>query len=1429
MRNLKRVLSLVMAVAMLIGLMVVSASAASTYDNFTDKDEIVNKEAVNTMVSLGVINGKEDGSYFDPTGIVTRAEMAKLIAVTLNGGKDPLLGTGAVTTQFSDVANNYWAAPYIAYCANLGIINGKGDGTFGPEEPVTGTAAAKMMLTALGYRADIEGLTGTGWDLNSDTLANKVGLYDGMSIVPSNGLSRDNTAQLIYNGVQANEVEYRNNYGEYSGVIYAQPIGTVLENRFNVRKVEGVVEATSLISLDGSTTVEGKTRLTDIEYNGSRRDADGVLWGDVTYPIAIDSDLLGQRVVIYVKGLNALAPNATSMEVVGTAIVSDDNTVVETSARLKDSDAVKDALKGSGIAVKGQQTELLITSDDTVRTAWANGAQSNAGKNYFNGEVNMPGLTQSFIDNNADGTVDVIIQKEHTLTKVNTYNETKETLNLSGIGTVDFEDVLNPEDVAQGDYVLVYNYDDTYVLAAAETVSGTVSAYVNNAKDTFLSKITLDGTDYGWAVSENLAPDLLDQADYPGARLDDLVDGSYTLYLDPNGNMIGFVEDEGVVGNYAVITGINPSGSKGFRSVEVKMILADGTTGKYDVNLLASANNWDERGTGVNQGTNGDKEEAMYQVLAAQTGSVYDQVDALVSYALEGSTITLSRPEYSTSNYHESFDTMGSLELKNSQSKYVFDNKTAASTDDDTLMADNKTVIFIRDVDDNYSAVAGLSALRADALTTLKGSAIYYQTPNSDVKTARAIFAQVDEKYVSNSNYAFVSGDYRRTTEGTNYVYSYPIVSQAGEAGTLKSKTQSNIGKNMVWEYQTNGDYVTFSDDGYVRNNLVVTGTGDNAISVADAKDVSLRKDSFPTTGATVYNVENLDNIFETQLQTNDIVSLVLDRDGNVETAYIYDRLDGEMAVAGTMTLQNNDAALAAGTTDLYNVVAGEKLSVYVTANAEQTVTVSATVNGAKQALANDGKLDNSANATASANATFDIYTYTATENGTEVVISIAVAQNGYATRTLTYTLKLWGAAGTTILGDADSDAINAATENNIVVNGDLTVDKAITLASGKTVTVKGDMALKNTIAGAGSFVVEGTTTMENGSVVNAALTTKGLAFAKDATVTVESGRTLTMTGDSISLVGNVTVEKAGGVINATNATLALNGYTLTNKATINVKETKAGSTLAGTGTLNTQTVVLAGDFVLAGGTMNVAEDVTDQTNGQSPFSVTGGTLDVTGSVTANVEVSNGGNVTIDGTVTGDLTIDTTATGTIKTGAVSGTVDNQSSNATVTVDKRPVGKVETMTDEVLTADLDDQAVEGNEDDSELVGTYAVSGTYTTHENSDSQTVTTYTLTLTAKDLVKHQNGQGIVGAWAGINVAAAENDYYLFGWGTYSGDTFSGGTQLTSGDLEGEQPGRCTFYRNFSDGSAQNSFYVVIKDSSNNISIYNVTCDVTVK
>lgn len=56
-----------------------------------------------------------------------------------------------MTAPFDDVAADHWAAGYIAYCANAGIINGNGAGSFLPDQEVTAYQFGKMLLTAVGY------------------------------------------------------------------------------------------------------------------------------------------------------------------------------------------------------------------------------------------------------------------------------------------------------------------------------------------------------------------------------------------------------------------------------------------------------------------------------------------------------------------------------------------------------------------------------------------------------------------------------------------------------------------------------------------------------------------------------------------------------------------------------------------------------------------------------------------------------------------------------------------------------------------------------------------------------------------------------------------------------------------------------------------------------------------------------------------------------------------------------------------------------------------------------------------------------------------------------------------------------------------------------------------------------------------------------
>ena len=66
-----------------------------------------------------------------------------------------------------------------------------------------------MLLVALGYRADEANFTGNGWDTNVNVIATQKGLYEGLENMDvSAALTRDNAAQMIWNALQAVEVEY---------------------------------------------------------------------------------------------------------------------------------------------------------------------------------------------------------------------------------------------------------------------------------------------------------------------------------------------------------------------------------------------------------------------------------------------------------------------------------------------------------------------------------------------------------------------------------------------------------------------------------------------------------------------------------------------------------------------------------------------------------------------------------------------------------------------------------------------------------------------------------------------------------------------------------------------------------------------------------------------------------------------------------------------------------------------------------------------------------------------------------------------------------------------------------------------------------------------------------------------------------------------
>ena len=132
-------------------------------------------QAVAELANLGVITGDDKGN-FNPDSTITRAETAAIICRLL--GVETLAGEPA-DSPFSDVPASHWAAGYVSAASDMNIINGYGNGKFGPSDPVTYEQMAKMLVCAWG-NGDMAEERG-GYPDGYLEVAEEMGLLDGLS------------------------------------------------------------------------------------------------------------------------------------------------------------------------------------------------------------------------------------------------------------------------------------------------------------------------------------------------------------------------------------------------------------------------------------------------------------------------------------------------------------------------------------------------------------------------------------------------------------------------------------------------------------------------------------------------------------------------------------------------------------------------------------------------------------------------------------------------------------------------------------------------------------------------------------------------------------------------------------------------------------------------------------------------------------------------------------------------------------------------------------------------------------------------------------------------------------------------------------------------------------------------------------------------
>ena len=525
---MKKFLSLVLALVMTMSLVTVSAGAK----DFTDSSKINYAEAVDVLSEAKVIDGYADGA-FNPSNTLTRGAAAKIICNLILG---PTTASALVAdaAPYKDVPTNHTFAGYIAYCQKTGIISGYADGTFKPANSLTGYAFMKMLLGALGYKADQEGYTGANWSIQVAKRALNIGLADDL-VGDFNGVkavNREEACLYAFNTLKATMVEYDKNSTVTVGNITIKEQSDAKEMA-NTAKTETIK--------DDNKMQFAEKYFTDLKLNSNAHD-------DFARP-ANQWKVKAEEIGTY-----SLTPDATY------------------TAKAKVSEIYKDL--GLGSTVKKADVTVYV---DGVEDASQPACDIKKGddKTKFGGNGV---LTEVFYDDDAD-TI--------TITEVNTYVGTI-AKSVKATSTKDAYVVVTPEKPISGKAPISANEefeteakfeDDAYVLytyskdaqeiksvALATKVEGTVTRAENDTDNdkNDAKALTIDGTKYK------------DSKYVAGEKLSSVsVKEDYTVYLDAYGYMI-YVEENEEIGNYALV--LDTANKGDFVGKKAELLFTDGTT-----------------------------------------------------------------------------------------------------------------------------------------------------------------------------------------------------------------------------------------------------------------------------------------------------------------------------------------------------------------------------------------------------------------------------------------------------------------------------------------------------------------------------------------------------------------------------------------------------------------------------------------------------------------------------------------------------------------------------------------------------------------------------------------------------------------------------------------------------------------------------------
>ena len=588
MKNLKKVLALVLAFSMMLSVV----AFASYNDVDADADYA---GAVELLSALDIIKGDDLGN-FNPDNTITRAEFAAIVcrAKGLENAAEGAKGA----TSFKDVAADHWASGYINLATQNGIINGYGDGNFGPEDKVTYEQAVKMLVCALGFEpmAANKGGYPTGYLV----VANQYKITAGVK--SSVEAPRKTVAQLVYNALTTPMMD-QTSYG-------TDAAWEVLDGK-NDREYKTLLTdmdvyiATGVVGskVQGEDKVEFSVRESSDDYEFGvkgeveKKDGYNKIYDSTTFDLQFYinesniQDYKNQYVDAYVlkdsKDYYVLAVVPSTM---GDSItINSDDIDVKNSSKNKieyfvDSKNTKTIkLDTAGVDVEmneGAKTGKVKTLDELGRLL---GFIQDGDKKDVNDVVTVKDgffyddadIELTFIENTGDSEYDKIVAVNYTSERVKSVEADRDRLEVqSGTIKFDFDDenvqnilvdekgnALTLEDFKKDDVVAYYSDNDSLkgfdyikvIKLTTAAITGTVDEISTDGKTVWINKTEYD-------LASNMVGDVKNEDEG-------------TFYIGMTGKIVDF-EGSSASKDYAYILEAGKSTSTFSSAWELKLLTA---------------------------------------------------------------------------------------------------------------------------------------------------------------------------------------------------------------------------------------------------------------------------------------------------------------------------------------------------------------------------------------------------------------------------------------------------------------------------------------------------------------------------------------------------------------------------------------------------------------------------------------------------------------------------------------------------------------------------------------------------------------------------------------------------------------------------------------------------------------------------------------